>query len=55
MIKFIVIEKGSGDFFIVDNLEKLIEEMYDGEYNEDSFYRGYSVIEVKGEFEIKEY
>ena len=54
MNKFIVIEKGSGDFFIVDNLEKLINEMY-GEYDEDSFYRGYRVIEVEGEFEIREY
>lgn len=61
MKKFIVIEEGSGDYFVVDNLEKLIEEMYGGresfdmEKSRESFDRVYRVIEVEGEFEIKEY
>jgi hypothetical protein len=60
MKKFIVIEEGSGDYFIVDNLEKLIEEMYGGRENFDidkskeSFNRMYRVIEIEGEFSIKE-
>jgi hypothetical protein len=60
MKKFIVIEEGSGDYFIVDNLEKLIEEMYGGrEYvdidkSKESFNRIYKVIEIEGEFSIKE-
>lgn len=52
--QFIVIEKGTGDFNIVDDLRKLIVEMYD-EYTgetEESFYRIHKVIEVIGE--IKE-
>jgi hypothetical protein len=52
--QFIVIEKGYGDEFIVDDLKVLIEEMY-GEYNdknEDSFYKAHKVFEVIGE--IKE-
>ncbi len=61
MIKFIVIEEGSGDYFIVDNLEKLIEEMYGGrdsfdmEESRESFDRIYRVIEIEGEFSLKEY
>ena len=54
--QFIVIEEGAGDYFIVDDLKELITEMY-GKYNdktEDSFYRIYKVIEIKGEFEITE-
>ena len=52
--QFIVIEEGTGDFFIVDDLRKLIVEMYE-EYTgktEESFYRIHKVIEVIGE--IKE-
>jgi hypothetical protein len=52
--QFIVIEEGTGDFFIVDDLRELIEQMYE-EYTdktEDSFYRIHKVIEVIGE--IKE-
>lgn len=61
MIKFIVIEEGSGDYFIVDNLEVLIEEMYGGresfdmEESRESFDRIYRVIEIEGEFSLKEY
>lgn len=54
--QFIVIEEGTGDYFIVTDLKTLIEEMY-GEYNdstEDSFYSIHKVIEIKGEFEITE-
>jgi hypothetical protein len=57
MKKFIVIEEGSGDYFIVDSLEKLIKEMY-GNYDDESkesFNRVYKVIEIEGEFNIKEY
>jgi hypothetical protein len=49
--QFIVIEKGYGDEFIVDDLKVLIEEMYE-EYSgktEESFYRIHKVIEVVGE------
>jgi len=52
--QFIVIEEGTSDYYIVDDLKKLITEMY-GEYNdknEDSFYNVHKVIEVTGE--IKE-
>jgi len=52
--QFIVIEEGTSDYYIVDDLKKLITEMY-GEYNdknEDSFYNVHKVIEVIGE--IKE-
>jgi len=53
--QFIVIEVyGTSDYFIVDDLKDLIEQMY-GEYNdknEDSFYNVHKVIEVIGE--IKE-
>jgi len=61
MKKFIVIEEGSGDYFIVDNLEKLIKEMYGGRENfnidesKESFDRIYKVIEIEGEFSVKEY
>ena len=54
--QFIVIEEGTSDYYIVNDLKKLITEMYE-EYNdstEDSFYRVHKVIEIKGEFEITE-
>jgi hypothetical protein len=57
MKKFIVIEEGNGDYFIVDNLEELIKEMY-GNYDDESresFNRIYRVIEIEGEFSVKEY
>jgi hypothetical protein len=52
--QFIVIEEGTSDYYVVDDLKELITEMY-GEYNdknEDSFYNVHKVIEVIGE--IKE-
>jgi len=52
--QFIVIEEGTSDYYIVNDLKELITEMY-GEYNdknEDSFYNVHKVIEVIGE--IKE-
>jgi len=52
--QFIVIEEGTSDYFIVDDLKDLIEQMY-GEYNdknEDSFYRIHTILEVKGEIKI---
>ena len=52
--QFIVIEEGSGDYYVVSDLKELITEMY-GEYNdstEDSFYSIHKVIEVIGK--IKE-
>jgi hypothetical protein len=52
--QFIVIEEGSNDYYVVDDLKDLIKQMY-GEYNdknEDSFYNVHKVIEVIGE--IKE-
>jgi hypothetical protein len=62
MKKYLVISKENGkDFYIVDNLKELIEEMYDFELlqNEESFesvsekfYRFYQVFEINGE--IKE-
>jgi len=47
---FIVIEIGSGDYFIVNSLETLITEMY-GDYSEgsiDSFYNIHRIIEIEG-------
>jgi hypothetical protein len=62
MKKYLVVSKENGkDFYIVDNLKELIEEMYDFELlqNEESFesvsekfYRFYQVFEINGE--IKE-
>ena len=54
MKKFIVIEEGTGDYYIVDDLKDLITQMYEeyNDENEDSFYRIHKVIEVVGE--IKE-
>jgi hypothetical protein len=52
--QFIVIEEGTSDYYIVDDLKELITEMYE-EYSgktEESFYRIHKVIEVIGE--IKE-
>jgi hypothetical protein len=49
--KYIVIEEGTGDYYIVDDLKTLIEEMYE-EYTGDAeaaFYRVHKVIEVVGE------
>jgi hypothetical protein len=54
--QFIVIEEGTSNYYIVNDLKKLITEMYE-EYNdltEGSFYRVHKVIEIKGEFEITE-
>lgn len=54
--QFIVIEHGTSDYYIVDDLKKLIEEMY-GEYNdatEDSFYNVHQVIQITGDFKIEE-
>ena len=53
MIKYVVIEKGTDDFFIVDDLNKLIEEMY-GEYNDaviESFYTIHHILKVNGTVE----
>ena len=53
--QFIVIEEGTSDYYIVDDLKKLIEEMYE-EYTDDAeaaFYRVHKIIEVVGE--IKEF
>jgi hypothetical protein len=62
MKKYLVVSKENGkDFYIVDNLKELIEEMYEFELvqNEESFesvsekfYRFYQVFEINGE--IKE-
>lgn len=58
--QFIVIEEGSGDYFIVDNLEVLIEEMYGGrnefdfEKSKQSFHYQYRVVEIEGVV-VKEY
>jgi hypothetical protein len=57
--QFIVIEEGTSDYYIVNDLKKLITEMYEEYYEkndstEDSFYRVHKVIEIKGEFEITE-
>ena len=49
--QYIVIEEGTADYYIVDDLKTLITEMYE-EYTdatEDSFYRIHKVIEVVGE------
>ena len=49
--QYIVIEEGTSDYYIVNDLKTLITEMYE-EYNdktEDSFYRIHKVIEVMGE------
>jgi hypothetical protein len=52
--QFIVIEEGSNDYYVVDDLKELITEMYEeyNDKNEDSFYSIHKVIEVIGE--IKE-
>jgi len=62
MKKYLVVSNENGkDFYIVDNLKELIEEMYEFELvqNEESFesvsekfYRFYQVFEINGE--IKE-
>jgi hypothetical protein len=49
--QFIVIEEGTSDYYVVDDLKNLIEQMY-GEYNDDnenSFYNIHTILEVKGE------
>ena len=49
--QYIVIEEGTGEYYIVNDLKTLITEMYE-EYTdktEDSFYRIHKVIEVVGE------
>lgn len=62
MKKFIVIESGTGDYFVVDSLESLIEEMYGGRVDFDfekakkSFNNNYNVIVVEGnDFIIKDF
>ena len=62
MKKFIVIESGTGDYFIVDSLEVLIEEMYGGrddfdfEKAKESFNNVYNVIVVEGnDYVIKDF
>ena len=49
--QFIVIEEGTSTCYVVDDLKKLIEEMYE-EYTGDAeaaFYRVHKIIEVVGE------
>ena len=53
MKKYVVIEKGTDDFYIVNSLRELIEEMYD-EYNDaviESFYNIHHVLRVNGTVE----
>ena len=48
--QIIAIEKGTGDYYIVDDIRVLIEEMY-GVYNDstiESFYNIHYVLKVDG-------
>jgi hypothetical protein len=49
--KYIVIEEGTGDYYIVDDLKTLIEEMYEKYTDEtvESFNNIHSVIMIEGE------
>ena len=64
MKKYLVIDGGDGDYFIVDDLLLTIKELYEYELNDEGesfesvskkFYSFYKVFEIEGEIKIKTY